>query len=106
MVVHPYVRGLSECVCRALWRVRVKAFFKPHWNLAQILSHHKDQVQGQQRTGVVYKIPCGTCDQTYVGQLGRTVEHRVKECKRALVSGDINTSALAEHAIEHCHRIA
>ena len=33
------------------------------------------------------------------------MEHRVKEQKRARVSGDVDTSALAENTIEHSHKI-
>ena len=41
----------------------------------------------------------------YVGQTGRTLEHRVKEHKRALCLLDDNISAVAEHSIKHEHRI-
>ena len=41
----------------------------------------------------------------YVGQTGRTLEHRVKEHKRALCLLDDNISAVAEHSIKHKHRI-
>ena len=106
VVVVPYVRGPSEGIRRVLRSVGVKCYFKPHSSLGRILSSHKDPVPREKRTGVVYRVPCGACSETYVGQTGRTVEHRLKEHKRALVSGDTNTSALAEHAIQHSHRIA
>ena len=59
----------------------------------------------QQRAGVVYRIPCGSCPRVYIGKTGRTMEHRLKEHKRALTSGNIAQSAIAEHAVDRMHEI-
>ena len=56
-------------------------------------------------SGVVYRIPCQDCDKTYIGQTGRTLEHRVKEHKRAYTSANSLNSAVAEHSLEHGHCI-
>ena len=42
-------------------------------------------------------------DMTYVGQTGHTLLVRRKEHLRALISGDSQASALAEHAIVNQH---
>ena len=42
----------------------------------------------------------GLCSQT-----GRTLEHRLKEHRRALASGNTAQSAVAEHAVEQIHVI-
>ena len=55
---------------------------------------------------VVYRVPCGSCDMSYVGETGRTLHLRIKEHRRALTNGDPCMSALAEHAINHHHNIA
>ncbi len=54
------------------------------------------------KTGVIYQIPCGTCNEIYIGQTGRSLQHRVKEHQRALTSWNsfYVTSAVAEHAIK------
>ena len=106
VVVLPYVRGVSEGIRRALKKVNIKTCFRPHRNLSQLLVHPKDPVPPEQRRGVVYRIPCGSCDMTYVGQTGRTLDQRRKEHWRALVNCDTNLSALAEHALERDHAIA
>ena len=49
--------------------------------------------------------PCGLCSRVYIGQTGRTMEHRLKEHKRALTSGNTAQSAVAEHAVEKMHEI-
>ena len=59
----------------------------------------------QQRAGVVYRIPCSSCSRVYIGQTGRTMEHCLKEHKRALTSGNTAQSGVAEHAVEQTHEI-
>ena len=38
-----------------------------------------------------------------MGQTGRTLEYRLKEHRRALVSGEINLFAVAQHAVDEMH---
>ena len=52
-----------------------------------------------------HPLSCEDCDSIYVGQTGRTLEHRVKEHKRALCLLDDNISAVAEHSIKNEHKI-
>ena len=58
-----------------------------------------------QRTGVVYQIPCSECPKVYVGQSGRTLKHRLSEHRRALQKGDVAASALAEHVWSTGHQV-
>ena len=70
-----------------------------------MLVHPKDKIPEDMKTGVVYQIQCGTCKKTYIGQTGRTLKHRVKEHKRALISHNANFSAGAEHTMRENHEI-
>ena len=54
---------------------------------------------------MVYSIPCGECPRTYIGQTGRTLNHRLAEHRRALKNGDVAASALAEHVFTAGHRV-
>ena len=45
------------------------------------------------------------CEKVYIGQTGRTLEHKMKEHRRALTSGNLAQSALAEHAADRGHAI-
>ena len=65
----------------------------------------KDQTPLNQRAGVIYEVSCGDCPKVYVSQTGRTLSHRLKEHRRALTSGNLTQSALAEHAAVHGHVI-
>ena len=53
----------------------------------------------------VYSIPCTVCTKVYIGQMGRSLKHRLKEHQRALRNGDVAASALAEHALVAGHGI-
>ena len=43
--------------------------------------------------------------EVYTGQSGKTLEHRLKEHKRALKSGIVSQLAVAEHAMNESHAI-
>ena len=100
-----YIRHLSETIRRILAPLGICTCFRPHRTLRQTLVRLKDRTPLQQRAGVVYRIPCGSCSKVYIGQTGRTLEHRLKEHKRALTSGNTAQSAVAEHAVDHVHEI-
>ena len=73
--------------------------------LHQLLVHPKDLVPMDERKGVVYSITCTVCPKVYIEQTGRSLKHRLKEHRRALRSGDVAASALAEHALVAGHGI-
>ena len=55
---------------------------------------------------MVYKVPCGDCPSTYVGQMERTsLMHCITEHKRALTTANSMASVLAEHAMDTGHNI-
>jgi len=54
---------------------------------------------------VVYSIPCAECPRTYIGQTGRSLDHRLCEHRGALKNGDLGSSALAEHVFSSNHRV-
>ena len=45
-------------------------------------------------------MSCGSCSKVYIDQMGRTMEHCLKEHKRTLTSGITAQSAVAEHAVQ------
>ena len=104
-VILPYVRHLSETIRRILTPLGIYTCFRPHHTLRRTLVHLKDPTPLRQRTGVVYRIPCSSCDKVYIGQTGRTLDHRLKEHRRALTSGNVQQSAVAEHATSEMHDI-
>ena len=59
----------------------------------------------RQWAGVVYQIPWSKCEKVYIGQTGRTLDHRLKEHRRALISGNVQQSAVAEHVLNEMQNI-
>jgi hypothetical protein len=56
------------------------------------------------RTPGVYRIPC-ECGRVYIGQMGRSMDIRLKEHKRHIRLEHPDKSAVAEHSIDQRHRI-
>ena len=104
-VVLPYVRHVAESIRRILSPLGIRTCFKPHRTLKNYLVRPKDPVPSDLLKGVVYTIPCLDCSQRYVGQTGRTLQHRVREHKQAYAAANSINSAVAEHSIQECHRI-
>ena len=105
-VVLPYVRNTSECIKRILAKLKIRTCFKPYRTLRKFLVHPKDRIKKEDHTGVIYQVSCTTCNESYIGQTGRTMGHRIKEHRRALISADAPYSAVAEHAMKTGHEIA
>ena len=105
-VVIPYIKNVSEGIRRILSKVDIRTCFKPNQTLRQLLVHPKDKIPLSGKTGVVYQVDCSSCGSSYVGQTGRTLQHRVKEHQRALTSyTPYTTSAVAEHSMKTGHNI-
>ena len=103
VVTLPYIRYLSESIRRILNPLGICTCLCPYQTLRRTLVHLKNHIPPQQRSGVVYRIPCGTCTKVYISQTGCTLEHQLKEHRRVLVSGEISLSAVAQHAVEEMH---
>jgi len=105
-VVIPYIHRVTKPIRRILAPLNIRTCFRPHRTLRNILTHIKDPVALEHRTGVVYSIPCHDCPVTYVGQTGRMLSHLLKEHQQAFRSTNSSTSAVAEHAISSGHTTA
>ena len=67
--------------------------------------HPMGPVPANRRKGVVYSIPCAEFSRTYIGQTGRSLDHRLREHRRALKNGDLGSSALAKYVFSSNHRV-
>ena len=82
MVVIPYVEGLSERVSRVLKKHNISSGMRPHTTIRKLLVHPKDKLDKLNTPNCVYEIPCGNCNQTYIGETKRTFGIRMDEHKR------------------------
>ena len=117
----PYVQGLSEKVQRIFKQHGVSCALKPTNKLRSLLVHPKDPRPKMNTSHCVYKIPCASCPQSYIGETERHVHVRIKEHSdsvakvtnqkftraRASQSSDDmpNQSACAKHVAKRNHVI-
>ena len=64
----PYIQ---EALCRILLNLDIRVAFRPHSTLRQLLVRPKDPIPPDSRKGVVYKIRCKDCSQSYVHRADR-----------------------------------
>ena len=120
MVTIPYVKGVSEALSRVLRKHHISTPMRPHNTIKQLLVHPKDKVSKEDKTGVVYQIPCNACNLTYIGETGRKFGTRLKEHQKDVETmtqqvytrsakktseKQYNKSAITDHANIHNHLI-
>ena len=71
----PYIQGISESIRRALSRLDVKVSFYLYYTVRQMLLKPKDHIPRNHQKGVVYRIGCKDCPQSYIGQSGCSLQH-------------------------------
>ncbi|XP_072014982.1 uncharacterized protein [Amphiura filiformis] len=120
LVVIPYVEGVSERISRVFKSYNIATAMKPHCTLRNLLVHPKDKREPHNSTDVIYSIPCGNCDLSYIGETGRKFGKRLDEHKtEAEKIGDniktratrkasqsvVHKSAITDHVVENNHVI-
>jgi len=120
MVVAPYVKGLSEAFARILKSHGITTTNRPHRTLRNFVVHLKDKVKDEEKTELIYRVPCKNCSSSYAGETGRKFDLRIKEQKkevdsftygtqtrasRARESSVTHKSAITDHAVEENHVI-
>ena len=115
IVTLPYIRGVTERIQRAMRKHNINTPVKPHTKLRQLLVKPKDKIKPENKCNVIYEIPCLSCNNTYIGETGRSFatrkqEHK-KECEKE--TAHRQTRAIKEQAeqenlksaiSDHCKR--
>ena len=91
--------SLLCCICS-----RQRTAFKSASTLRTALVRVKDPIPIEQKSGVAYEVPC-SCGKVYIGETKRTLETRMKEHRAAARLGQLEKSAVAEHAWQDGHTI-
>ena len=97
-VTLPYVSGITDALRRILQKHNIRVTTKPLRTLQQTFPSPKYQVPPEQRTNVIYNIPCLDCLWSYVGETGRSFETQ----KKGTYSEGSN---IANHAWKNNHNI-
>ncbi|KAI8514215.1 hypothetical protein Bbelb_085390 [Branchiostoma belcheri] len=82
MVIIPYVKGITEPLERVFRKHNIATAVKPKTTLRSLLVHPKDKLQDTAKTDCIYKIPCKSCSEVYIGETGRTFGTRLEEHKK------------------------
>jgi hypothetical protein len=98
----PYTQTTFGRLSRMLAKHNIKSVALPPRKIASYLPPVKETLG--LRTQGIYSIPC-ECGKVYVGQSGRTIQHRIKEHSRHIRLAQPDKSAVAEHSIKQDHII-
>ena len=105
----PYISGLSKSIHRVFPPLAIQVTFHPFRTLRQELVQGAcARTEHQPIAGkVVYSILCAECPRIYIGQTGRSLDHRLCEHRQALKNGYLGSSTLAEHmhVLSSNHRV-
>jgi len=77
--VLPYIKGITEPLSRILKSHDIRVTNKPIKTLQQEFPVPKFRPRIDNQCNVVYKIPCGSCPWSYIGETKRSFSTRQKE---------------------------
>jgi len=93
---------------------------RPHRTLRNFVVYPKDKVKDEEKTELIYRVPCKNCCSSCIGETGRKFGLRIKEHKkevdsftagtqtrvsRARESSVTHKPAIADHVVEEKHVI-
>ena len=78
---------------------------KPIRTIGNILTSPKDPITEDEKSQLIYKIPCNNCSFVYIGQTKRDLKSRISEHKRAVKNQEPEKSALCHHLMSSDHNI-
>lgn len=76
----PYIPRVIEPIQRAMKKHQIHTAVKLYSKLRQLLVHPKDNIEQNKKCNVIYKIPCQSCNKTYIGEYQKTgTQERVQK---------------------------
>lgn len=90
----------AETIANRLETTGVKVALTTGRKVGEIVAQKKTMIHTT--NSVVYQVPCGTCEKSYIGETGRGMETRLREHKRDLRT-DMDHSAFVVHAHQTHH---
>jgi hypothetical protein len=97
-ITMPYVSGVTEALSRKIRKLGVTVHPKPMNTIRSKLVAPKDKTDIMDKSGVIYKIQCKDCSESYVGETERNLRHRIKEHRR-------ESSPVGAHLIQEDHQL-
>jgi hypothetical protein len=87
----PYLGAITEHVGKVLKKAGFKVAYTTDPLLRKLFTNSKDKIDIRDRNGI-YKLKCGDCNSSYVGQTGRKFSSRIKEHVRSWVNNKDNSN--------------
>ena len=100
----PYIKGVTEPLTRVLKKHKITVVNKLFKTLQQEFPIPKSRPPLTLQPDIVYKIPCGNCSWSYIGETGRSFATWKKEHIRNVKTA-AKGSRVANHAWPHNHVI-
>ena len=101
----PYIKGVSDKIKRILLETGVQVAFKLFLTIGRFLPSLKDEINHNEKSNLIYEVPCQNCPFVYIGQTKRDLKSRIKEHQRAIKYQRPEKSALCQHSMENDHLI-
>ena len=92
------MQGTSERIRRVLNEAGVGVAMRLAKTIRHILPSLKGPYTSEDKSCVVYQIPCSDCDYVYIGQTKRGLKSRLADHRRATSQLRPELFALCEHA--------
>ena len=70
-------------------------YSKHRYRLRQVLVTLRDLLKPDEKCGAVYSVKCDTCDEEYLGEIGRLLSTKMKEHKSFVLNKKMK-SAIGE----------
>ena len=99
----PYIKGTNDKITKILNKHNINVAFTPTNTISQLIISVKDPINLNLQKGV-YVIPC-SYRKEYIGEIGRSLNIRIKEHTADLRRERSSKSALAEHVHSSSHYI-
>lgn len=103
-VTIPYIHGLGEKLSKYLRNHEFKVAYKPVNKIKDILfTKTKDPIPKNKNTNVVYEVPCGACNKSYIGETSQFLTKRLEQHKYNVKTKNISGTGLSQHTVEEGH---
>ena len=100
-----YHPNIFEEIKRKFKKLNIDVVAANYNALRKKLVHVKDVTPLQEQKGVVYRLNCGSCDASYVGQTGQKITSRLYRHKLAEKNLDFDHYPLVEHCSKKGHQV-
>ena len=99
----PFLKKTSNKFKGILKKYNLQPVYKPLNSLNKFITLGKDKISKDDQSGVVYKIDCKECNNTYVGQTKRKLKTRLKEHINDIKKPVESLSVISNHQISDGH---